>query len=291
MPRALIVYFSQGGTTARVARRIAAGLEESGHEVHLHNLSREAARLSETPNAREYDLLGVGSPTHYYRLPPPVADFLAGPACSADRIPTFGFLLYGTYSGWAGRALVRALGGEEESTLGFFSCRGADRYVGYLRKGHLFSPGHPTARELAAAETFGRAVGRGASAPAGTQIVEEQLGWVYRLERHLTAPWLSRHVYSRLLRVNADRCTSCGACVRRCPTGNVTISPSGTPTWGRDCLFCLYCQLVCTEEAISSPVTWPPFDVLLSHNVRHAAADPDLDHVRVVHTSGRTHLL
>ncbi len=291
MRRALIAYFSQGGTTARVARRIAAGLEGSGHEVHLHNLSREAARRSETPDPREYDLLGVGSPTHYYRLPTPVTDFLAGPAHSARTVPTFGFLLYGTYSGWAGKTLVRALGGEERRSLGYFSCRGADRYVGYLRKGFLFSPGHPTAQELAAAEAFGRVVGRGASARAGTQIVEERLSWVYRLERHLAAPWLSRHAYSRLLHVDAGRCTSCGACVRRCPTGNVTLSPAGTPTWGRDCLFCLYCQMVCTEEAISSPVTWPPFDVLLSHNVRHAAADQTLDHVRVTHKSGRTHLL
>ncbi|MHB0981201.1 MAG: 4Fe-4S binding protein [Thermoleophilia bacterium] len=98
-------------------------------------------------------------------------------------------------------------------------------------------------------------------------------------------------MYSRLFRVDAGRCTSCGACVRRCPSGNVTLSFSGVPTWGRACLFCLYCQMVCTEEAISSPVTWLPFDALVAYNVRKAAADPSLDRARVVHEGGRTRIL
>ncbi|MHB0980345.1 MAG: flavodoxin family protein, partial [Thermoleophilia bacterium] len=167
MPRALVVYFSQGGTTARVARHVATGLEESGFSVHLHNLSQEAARRAAPPDPADYDLLGAGSPTHYYRLPSPVCDFLAAHAQARARadvplragIPTFGFLLCGTYSGWAGRSLSEGLDAQGGACIGLYSCRGADRYVAYLRKGYLFSAGHPTALELAEAHAFGLSVG------------------------------------------------------------------------------------------------------------------------------------
>lgn len=321
MPRVLITYFSQSGTTARVARRIAAGLEVAGHTVQTHNLSRATADHSPPPRLADVDLLGVGSPAHYYRLATPVSDFLANAARECPAIPAFGFLLYGAYSGWAGGILGRTLAARSGGCLGLFSCRGADRYLGYLRRGFLFSAGHPTAGELAAAQTFGEAIGHRARAggdlrparPTGPstadrmddptgyaadeiadeiahEIAERPLDWVYRMERALSAPFVSRHVYSRLFRVDAGRCTSCGACVRRCPRGNVTLSSRGLPTWGRDCLFCLYCQMICTEEAISSPVSWPPFEVLTSHNVKEAAADPGLDHALVDHSRGRTRI-
>lgn len=318
MSRVLIAYFSQGGTTARAARRIAAGLEATGHVVRLHNLSRatadhRASDRADPPRLEDYDLLGVGSPAHYYRLAAPVSDFLAASAAVCPGILTFGFLLYGSYSGWAGEILGRTLAARPGDCLGLFSCRGADRYLGYLRRGFLFSAGHPSAAELSAAEAFGAAIGyrararldpssagppdQATSAPTSdprnemsAEIAEKRLSWVYRLERRLSTPLLSRHAYSRFFRVDADRCTSCGACARRCPTGNVTLSARGLPTWGRDCLFCLYCQMVCTEEAISSPLTWPPFEAFTSHNVREAAADPGLDRARVVHEGGRTRI-
>jgi hypothetical protein len=44
----------------------------------------------------------------------------------------------------------------------------------------------------------------------------------------------------------------------------------------------------CPEEAITSPVSWPLFVPFMKYNVRTAAQDPSLDHVRVKHGQGRT---
>jgi len=44
MPKSLIVYFSQGGTAARAAESIAAGLRASGWQAELCNMEKEEER-------------------------------------------------------------------------------------------------------------------------------------------------------------------------------------------------------------------------------------------------------
>ncbi len=303
MPRALILYLSLGGTTARVARHIAAGLEDQGFDVRLHDLHR-TMRQRRASGWDSPDLLGVGSPTHYFRLPTLITDYL-------DLLPpldgssAFSFTLYGTYAGDAAAELSRRLAQRGANELAAFSCRGADRYGPYLRKGKLFSPGRPAAADLQAAEQFGAEVGARASdvaaartdppsagdVPADAAPADAALGWVYRVERLLTGRTLANQVYSRLFRVDRDRCTGCGRCEKRCPTGNIVLDGEGRPAWGRHCLLCLYCELVCPEEAVSTPVSWPPFDLFVRHNVRVAAADPAIEHALVVHERGRTRRL
>lgn len=303
MARALIVFLSLGGTTSRVARHIAEGLHQEGIDADLLNLARPAARPAPSPDAihaprwaaeppghvdvTDYDLLGVGSPAHYYRAAQPVRRFLRG-LPRLDGRDTFTFTLHGTYPGRTARQLRAGLQERGARDLGAFSCHGAEHYVAYLRKGYQFSAGHPNQAELSAAKAFGTQVARRAAAPLSA---EEDVGWVYQLERLLTVPALSRQLYSRLFRLDRRRCTGCGACARRCPVGNIILGPDRRPHWGRACILCLYCEMICTEEAIASPIGLPPFDSFVAHNVRSAAADPNLDHARVVHEHGRTRLL
>jgi len=115
--------------------------------------------------------------------------------------------------------------------LAAFSSRGTDRYVAYMRKGFLFSAGHPDETELAAAVAFGEDIGG---------------RWLERdPEAMLTAPLL--------------------------PVGNISLGSDRRPNWGRECTLCLYCEMICPEEAIATPVGWPPFDAFIAHNVRAAA--------------------
>jgi len=71
MAKSLIVYFSQGGTTTKVAESIADGLRREGYQVDLHSIKEK-----QQPDLSGYDLLGIGSPVYFYRPPFIVTDYL-----------------------------------------------------------------------------------------------------------------------------------------------------------------------------------------------------------------------
>ncbi len=286
MSKSLILYFSQGGTTARVAESIADGLRAAGHQVDLCNMKDERPQ-----DIDGYDLLGIGFPVYYYRPPFNVTDYVNS-LPGLDGLPVFVFVLHGTYRGDAGTVVRSALARRGAQEVGYFRARGGDYYLAYLKQGYLFSPDHPTAEELAEAEVFGQKV---AARLAGREYTrpkdDEPPAAVYRLERFLVNRWLANQVYTRLFRVKAKECTACGLCMKLCPTGNITERRGGLPVWGRHCLLCLSCEMKCPTEAIVSPVSWPLFQPFTIYNVRQASRDPSLDHVRVKHSRGRTERL
>jgi NAD-dependent dihydropyrimidine dehydrogenase PreA subunit len=52
------------------------------------------------------------------------------------------------------------------------------------------------------------------------------------------------------LRIDMDRCTSCGLCVRLCPVSTITMTEAG-PAGGDTCVFCARCFSYCPRGAIS----------------------------------------
>ena len=276
MTRCLIVYFSQSGTTARVAESIAAGLRTDGYEVDLHNMKGQPP-----PDVRDYDVFGFGSPVYYYRPPFNVTDYLKG-LPDLDGMPAFVFVMYGTYRFDTGNKIRQTLASKRAKEVGYFHSRGHDLFVGYLKEGYLFSPGRPSDVELAEAEAFGRDV---AAHIAGRQYVRPQEdpppSPVYRLERFLTGRWFARNIYSRLFRVDREKCTACGLCMQLCPTGNVAEGRNRRPVWGRNCLLCLTCELKCPEGAITSPVRWPLFRPFMIFNTRMGSRDVSIDCERI----------
>jgi flavodoxin/Pyruvate/2-oxoacid:ferredoxin oxidoreductase delta subunit len=282
MPKCLLVYFSQGGTTAQVAESIASGLRTAAYQVDSYNLQNE-----EPPVLSGYDLFGVGLPTYFYRPPFNVTEHVRG-LPEMKGLPFFAFVVHGTLPGDAGnqvRSTLTRKGGRE---VGYFRCFGADYFLGYLREGYLFSPGHPTAEELVQAEAFGWEVTKRAGDLHYTGAQDDPaVGLIYRFERFATNRWLARNLFSRLFLTDTKKCVSCGTCVQDCPTGNIHEDPEGSLVWGRDCLLCLYCEMNCPEGAITSPVSWPLFTPFMKYNVRAASKIPAIDHVRVRHDRGK----
>ena len=282
MSKCLIVYFSQGGTTEQVAESIAAGLRTNAHEIDLHNV-----RDGRPPSPEGYDLLGIGTPTYYYRPAFDISDYAAGLPALAG-LPAFVFVLHGTYRGDAGNAIRQGLAQKGAQEVGYFHCQGADYYLSYLKQGYLFSPDHPTEEELSQAKKFGHQVSIRVGGGAYTRPEDDPApAFIYRFERFTTNRWFTQKMYSRLFRVNKKKCTACGLCVQECPTGNITEDENGRPIWGRNCLLCLYCEMHCPDEAITSPASWPLFTPFMKYNVRHASRDPSLDHARVTTGQGK----
>jgi flavodoxin/ferredoxin len=283
MFKSLIVYFTQGGATARVAEAIATGLRSKEHQVDLHNMYD-----GQPPRLDGYGLLGIGLPAYYFRPPFKVMDYLNSLPELAG-LPVFVFLLYGTHAGDAGNTVRRALARKRGQEVGYFKARGADYFLGYLKRGFLFSPDHPTFLELDAAQGFGRKV---AERVAGEKYIRQEEdkppSVVYRLERFLSNRRFVKYMYSWFFYVKAKKCTSCGLCMKVCPTGNISENRKGHPIWGRNCLLCLYCEMKCPTEAILSPVSWPLFSPFIAYNVSRAYLDSSIEHARVIQKKGHT---
>jgi len=282
MPNIAIVYFSQGGTTAQVAEQIAAGLKAKQCQVDLINLM-DGTLIDVT----KYDLLGIGSPTYYFRPPSIVMDYIESlPSLNGKKF--FVFLVNGTYSFDASDRIRRALIQKGAQELGYFSCYGANYFLGYLQRGYLFSLKHPTEKELTQAVTFGERIVDNITAMKGDQPTNDKPApFIYRLERFLTNRWMIEQIYSRLFYVSKKKCNSCGLCVKLCPTHNIKENNNGLPSWGRSCLLCLTCELKCPAGAITSAVSWPIFLPFMSYNVWEASKDSSIDFVRVKHHNGQ----
>lgn len=283
MPSCLLAYLSQGGTTRRIAEAIAAGLRARGLEVTLHDLAH-----GPPPDPAGFDLLGAGTPAHYYRPALVVSDFVERLPELAGK-PFFTFMLHAAYPGDAGTHLRRALlrkGGRE---LGYARFRGEGHFLGYLRHGYLFSPASPRPEALAEAERFGgELAARLAGRPHEPAPYDAPTPLIYRLERFLTGRLLIRHLYSRLFRLDRSACQGCGRCVRACPTGNIRALEDGGRVWGRECILCFACERDCPRGAIGAPLTWLLFWPFMAYNTRAAAADPAIGRAPVEHAGGRT---
>lgn len=283
MSTCLIVYFSQGGRTRQIAEAVSKGLRAQGHTVALHDLKE-----GPPPDHARYDVLGIGCPAHYYRPAIIVSDYLETlPELSGK--PVFTFVLHAAYLGDAGNAIRRALEEKGGKELGYARFRGAGHFLGYLKRGYQFSPTDPAPEAIAQAERF------------GGELSARLVGWahvlaahdpppaaVYRLERFLTGRFLIRHLYSRLFRVDEEKCSRCTRCMKACPTRNISEDPAGRRVWGRECILCFACEMNCPKGAISAPVTWSMFWPFMAYNTWSAARDPAIEHVRVVHANGRT---
>src|SRR5512142_3403039 len=96
MPSCLILYFSQGGSTAKVAEAIADGLRSENYYVHLHSLAE-----GRPESVVVYDLVGLGSPVYAFGQPFNVVDLVRSLPDLKGRA-VFLFNTYGTYAFDAG---------------------------------------------------------------------------------------------------------------------------------------------------------------------------------------------
>ena len=252
-------------------------------QVDLCNIKHE-----QPPDINGYDLLGIGLPAYYFRPPFNIMDYVNS-LPSLEGISTFVFMLCGSYCFNASNPIRQTLSRKGGQEVGYFKCYGAGFFLGYLREGYLFSPDHPTKKELLQAEAFGREI---VAHLTNKQYIRPKYDKhppiIYCLERFLTNRWLIKHIYSKMFKVDIKMCTTCGLCIRVCPNRNIIEGKGGIPVCGSNCLGCLSCEMKCPEEAITSVLRLPIFRLFAIHNVRHASRDPSLDYVRVIHSHGQT---
>lgn len=71
MKKAIVIYFTRFGNTEKIAKALASGLGEHGIEVDcMKSIEVEVDKLT------EYDLIAIGSPTHFRSIPKTMKSFL-----------------------------------------------------------------------------------------------------------------------------------------------------------------------------------------------------------------------
>ena len=281
MPKALVARFSQTGTTAQVAESIARGLGSAGWQVDLHDIAADGV-----PGLDGYELLGVGTPTYFYRPPFVTQDFVRA-LPDLDGLASFVFVLHGTTQGDCGNWIRKRLQRKGAADLGYFHCFGADYWLGYMQRGYLFSPDSPTDAELASAEEFGGTVAarHGKEAP-GVEALDGPTPLMYGLERLLVNRLSARLMYSKTFRVDGN-CDGCGICVSACPVHNITARENGKPRWHSNCLLCATCELKCPQDAIHSALDWVVFAPFMNYNIKRAVKEL-YPYVQIEHARGKT---
>lgn len=282
MQKALITYFSQGGTTKQVADQIASGLKSKKYQVDMYNIID-----NNPPDYEAYDVIGFGSPVYVFQSPFNFMNHIKNIPNLKDK-PVFTFFLFGTFRGETSTAVRRLLSDKGARDAGTFYARGADYFLGYLKKGYLFSPESPTKEELKHAKTFGNEVA-GHIKMNNYTIAEYDPPPIFmlRLEKFLMKPWLMGQIYSRLYSISKKKCTKCGVCKKVCPMDNISENKKGYPVVGTKCLLCLYCEMRCPEDAITSPVTGLTFKFFIWFNIRHTLKFSKISYSKVVHKKGK----
>lgn len=241
--RAAMAYLSASGNTARVAEWINQSLTDRGYTVDSFLIPEIRGRQPQ--EIAQADLLFVGTPTYMWHTPKIVKAFLM----SLGDIPGKPVGLFTTFGGVTVGSNLSDMAGQVTKKKG--------RVVGLLQlegeHSMMFKSNAPLAKGKPDESDI----------PHVNQFVElclERAGKEdYRLTAmpgvmknfsFLTPPSIAERVVPQL-KFDTAKCTLCGACVKTCPTGNITVSDEKL-RHGKDCMLCYNCVRTCPAGAVDA---------------------------------------
>ena len=284
MTKVIIATFSQEGSTKKIAEQIAKGLASSDWEITHCNIAEK-----NLPDTADYDIIGIGTPTYFFSPPFIVKDFVNN-LQNLQGKSSFVFVLHGTHRGDCGNWIRRKLKSKGTKDLGYSTSYGADYWLGYIKRGVMFSPESPTETELSAAEKFGEKLStRFAEQNPELDPYDPSTPFMYGLERMLVARPFAKLMYSKTFGANKN-CDNCGICIQKCPVQNITEKSNGKPKWHSNCMLCATCELCCPKDAVHSAFDWLIFAPFMSYNIR-ASKKKNIPFVNVEHREGKTLLI
>ncbi len=249
-----IFYFSQQGSTKRIAEMIAEGLNDGENRCTLIPFTklRNDLELIQRLDFKQYDLIGFGTPVYYFYPP----DHLFQIFEALPRLDHVKGFIFCTSGGNPGATLSKVQNALDHTGIkiidGCDRWRGLDQHRCYSHFPQSALPksiGHPTQAELAEAKAWGRQLLEKAAdptTPLKTDFWTKDNTWAQGGWKGRDAPFME--LWFPEFHLNEVKCTQCGECAERCPVEAIILDPF--PRWEKSCDRCYLCDLYCPAQAI-----------------------------------------
>jgi ferredoxin/flavodoxin len=258
--KTLIVYYSFSGNTRKIAHAINRGIGQLVQKNDIKLIKGCSGIPGMQPeDLLKYDIIGFGSPVWSHSPAPNMMSFVESlPSLKGKQ--TFFFYTHGVMPCTSVRWMHKNLKAKGAMVIGWQDWYGGaftpDMYKPY------HTDGHPDDIDLAEAENFGRVlielslrISAGEKnlvpvLPSGEEY-ERLYGRKpayqapYKRKDYKVRPWWLKQE----IKVDQDKCTSCGICAENCPTGSLDVS-ADQPIDKNTCVACWICEQVCPVGAV-----------------------------------------
>jgi ferredoxin/flavodoxin len=242
--RMLVLWYSQTGQTRRHARHIGCILKGKGHAVDACDMQE-----FDQNGLSNYDLIIVGTPVFYYDTPANVSEWLET-IPSIKGTPVAAFVSFGGPEGNQHNAsshILKLLADKGGVPVGRDTFRNIPSYP----TPNWNNANQISGQHLPNAATFDQV--RRFTADVMERITLGKtisVGYEVALReglRLLPLVWLNKKAISKHT-VDAQKCTGCQICVKKCPTK--AINPSQQTVDRDKCLACFGCLNNCPADAV-----------------------------------------
>ncbi|NVM27862.1 MAG: 4Fe-4S binding protein [Candidatus Helarchaeota archaeon] len=249
--RVLVIYFSQSGGTEKIAKKIQEGINTSANSCELVKIKK--VNLTKLD---EYELIGLGCPTFFYREPANIQRFINNLPLKKGKY-VFIFASHGSCLGNTFYYMTEQLKERGYQVIGAFDSYSDSSIQFYPSPMHTH--GHPDAQELQTAQEFGEKIcsvsekvrnGQTNLIPQFELVTDT---WWYRDSKVATLDLLRR--ISPVFIINEDKCKKCMTCQEECPGDAIDINASPPEIQKEGCIFCWACEKICPEGAIEADWT------------------------------------
>ena len=247
-PKVTGIYFSPTGTTEKIVKAIAQGID--GDTVEMIDCTKRSWRNSANLSFKD-ELVIVGVPVYYGRVPEEVIPFLK--ALSAEKTPAVPVVVYGNREYEDALRELYDLMVED----GFTPMAGG-AFIGehsYSSADLPLAEGRPDSGDLEKARAFGADIRKKLERMdrpelLGTEVIPGNVPYLEPANLNMMKKLRQNIPFTP--ETDLDKCTKCHQCVEACP--NQAISRDDVTAIDRwACMICFACVKSCPEEAKAMP--------------------------------------
>lgn len=238
--RCLLIYFTGTFNTRYVSQRLKERLEQVDYEVDLYEID---PLKTERLNLEKYDLVGLGYPIYGYNAPWPFLKFIRH-----QKFPK------------GIRTFIYKNSGETEKVndaSSLFVWRKLRRSGAIIENEyHFLMPynihfrfDERLVKEILTMDDKLYDILIYEITHRIPNIKRYKL-WHKIVTRVVSIQFIGGDVNSFFYKVDAEKCSHCGLCIRQCPTQNIERKQDGRIVFHHNCLMCMRCSFCCPTAAI-----------------------------------------